>query len=193
MKYIATTLFLFLTWNSFSQKVKVNTIIIESNFDSISMSKLNESSIILEKIINSEEFKTEVLKEKFRIGNNKLSSQEIYDLIITGKDNYKNKPSDYSIDLRVKLFDEYAGSGNFGFTDMNTRITRTHRCYIIENDTKCYTSHLAHEYMHQIGFIDKRNIFLKKTNSVPYKIGRIIDKLIDNKSHCVAIKSTCKN
>lgn len=193
MKNIMTIILLILSLNSFAQNVKINPIIIESNFDSISMLKLNESSKMLEKVINSEEFKNEVLNEKFRIGNHKLSSQDIYDLIMSGKDNYKNKPADYSIDLRVKLFDEYAGSGNFGFTNMNTRVTRTHRCYIQQNDTKCYTSHLAHEYMHQIGFVDKRNLFFKKTNSVPYKIGRIIDKLINNKSHCVAIKSTCKN
>lgn len=186
----------FLVWNLNAQsKVKINPILIEETykFDSISLKKLNNAVGILKVVLNSKEFEDSVLNETFKIGNNNLSSSEIFEIIISGQDNYKNKRKDYSIDLRLSIFDNYAGSNNFGFTNMNTRITRTHRCYIINNETKCYVSHLSHEYMHQIGFYDKRTwLFGKKTESVPYKMGRIIDSIINNDKKCLAKRENYK-
>jgi hypothetical protein len=172
----------------------VNPIKIDDSFDGISDLRLQQAVIELERIFNSEEFAQAVLHENFKVGNYGLSSSQIYDLIVSGVDNYKDKPKDYSIDLRVKIFDEYFGHGNFGVTDMNTRVTRTHRCYILQNDLKCYISHLAHEYMHQIGFLDNRSfqgLRIVKTNSVPYKIGNIVGRLISEPKNCHFVNSTC--
>jgi hypothetical protein len=174
------------------QRVKVTPIFVDDSFDDVSLSKLNEAVILLENAFNSNEFSNRVLNTKFGVGNFRLTSSEILEVIKSGMDNYTGKPKDFSIDLRIKLFDQYFGHGNFGITDMNTRVTRTHRCYILQNDVKCYASHLAHEYLHQIGFYDDRTWFLgTKTKSVPYKIGNIIDDIIGNDSHCIAIDATC--
>jgi hypothetical protein len=190
-KPLLTILILFCSLISFSQ-VRVQAVKVDESFDAESSAILDTSIRELEQVFNSEEFKQMVLNETFDVGNFNLSSEDIYGLIISGKDNYIDKPEDNSIDIRVRIFDKYAGSGNFGFTDMQTRITKTHRCYILKNSQKCYTSHLAHEYMHQIGFYDKRTwLFGKKTSSVPYKIGRIVDELIENDAKCFAKKETC--
>lgn len=190
-KLVLIILALFCSLISFSQ-VRVQEVKVDESFDAESSAILDTSIRELEQVFNSEEFKQMVLNETFDVGNFNLSSEDIYELIISGKDNYIDKPEDNSIDIRVRVFDKYAGSGNFGFTDMKTRITRTHRCYILKNSQKCYTSHLAHEYMHQIGFYDKRTWFFgKKTSSVPYKIGRIVDELIENDAKCFAKKETC--
>jgi hypothetical protein len=190
-KLLLTSLTLFCSLISFSQ-VRVQAVKVDDSFDEESSAILDTSMRELEQVFNSEKFKQMVLNETFDVGNFNLSSEDIYELIISGKDNYIDKPEDNSIDIRVRVFDKYAGSGNFGFTDMKTRITRTHRCYILKNSRKCYTSHLAHEYMHQIGFYDKRTwLFGKKTSSVPYKIGRIVDELIENDAKCFAKKETC--
>jgi hypothetical protein len=192
-KLLLITLIILYSALSYSQ-VEVQAIKIGDSFDPKSSVFLETAIQELKQVFNSEEFKLTVLNESFKVGNYELSSLEIFELILSGKDNYINKPEDNSIDIRVKVFDKYAGSENFGFTDMNTRITRTHRCYIFYNSQKCYTSHLAHEYMHQIGFYDKRTwLFGKKTESVPYKIGRIIDRLIENDAKCSAKKTTCSN
>lgn len=190
-KLILTTLTVFYSTVSLSQ-VRVQTIKVDDSFDTTSSAILDTTIKELEGVFNSKEFKQTVIDETFNVGNYGLSSKDIYELIISGKDNYIDKPKDNSIDIRVRVFDEYAGSGNFGFTNMKTRVTRTHRCYILKNLQKCYTSHLAHEYMHQIGFYDKRTwLFGKKTSSVPYKIGRIVDELIENDAKCFAKKETC--
>src|SRR6478735_6178461 len=120
------------------QRVNVNAIQVDSSFDSASLLKLQEAIKILDNIYNSEAFAQAVLHTDFNVGNFELTNYQILELIRSGADNYKDKPKDYSIDLRVKLFDEYFGHGNFGITDMNTRVTRTHRCYILHNDVKCY-------------------------------------------------------
>lgn len=167
----------------------------DDSFDSLSLKKLNKAVFLLEEAFNSAEFAKRVSETKFKVGAYGLSSAQILELIKSGKDNYINAAGDSSIDLRIKVFNEYAGYGNFGFTDMVTRITRTHRCYIHYNDVKCYASHLAHEYLHQIGFYDKKTFILglgTKTKSVPYKIGGIVDDIIGNTVHCVAQQRTCE-
>lgn len=190
---ILTTLFLIISYLSFAQqRVKVNAIQVDSSFDQVSLSKLNEAVKILDIIFNSEEFARDVSHTEFSVGNFGLENYQILELIKSGADNYIGKPKDYSIDIRVKVFNEYFGHGNFGITDMGTRVTRTHRCYILKNDVKCYISHLAHEYMHEIGFYDNKTWLLgTKTKSVPYKIGNIVDKLIENATPCIAKDETC--
>ncbi|WP_411973681.1 hypothetical protein ACLCDV_10960 [Sphingobacterium sp. Lzh-3] len=174
------------------QTTVVRIIEVDNSFDKESRLKLHAAAKEFEAILNSEAFAREVLHEKFNVGNNGLSSAEIYELIISGINDYKSNSKDYSIDLHLSVFDKYVGSRNFGKTDMNTRITSTHRCFILNNNVKCYTSHLAHEYMHQIGFYDKRKWLVgTKTQSVPYKIGNIINKLTGNLENCSAVKKNC--
>lgn len=165
----------------------------DDSFDATSKRKLDEASIILENVINSNDFAEHVLATNFKVGNFGLSNTSILELIKSGMDSIALKPKDYSIDIRVLLYDDYKGGLEFGRTDMKTHITETHRCFIVNNDVKCYVSHLAHEYLHQIGFYDERTwIFGKKTKSVPYKIGNIVNRIIDNGNICSAKPSTCK-
>lgn len=176
------------------QRVKINPIP-DNSFDSVTKLKLYEAVAILDTVINSEDFANRVLETNFNVGNFGLTNKEILEVIKSGMDNYKDKPKDYSIDLRLKVFDEYFGYGNFGVTNMNTRVTRTHRCFILYNNVKCYVAHLSHEYMHQIGFYDTKSwngVKHTKTNSVPYKIGRIVNNIIKNKEFCSAKNQTCK-
>jgi hypothetical protein len=177
--------------NYAQQPVKVQAIETDNSFDTVSREKLQQAVRILDSIFNSETFAQKVQQTNFRVGNHKLNSAQILELIRSGADNYQNKPKDYSIDIRVAIFDQYYGHGNYGITNMQTRITSTHRCFILHNDLKCYVSHLAHEYMHQIGFTDDRAFPLgTKTNSVPYKIGDIVKDLIGH-SQCIAQDQTC--
>ena len=189
---IVTPLLLLSSLSFGQQRIKVNPIKVDSSFDEASLTKLDEAVKILDSIYNSEPFAQAVLNTDFNVGNFGLTNNQILELIRSGADNYKDKPKDYSIDLRVKVFNEYFGHGNFGITDMATRVTRTHRCYILHNDVKCYVSHLAHEYIHEIGFYDNKTwLFGTKTKSVPYKIGNIVDALIGNRNPCVAKDETC--
>jgi hypothetical protein len=185
-------LFYVTSYACFTQSVKVTPIFIDDSFDSVSLSKLHDATKILQNVFNSEQFRTEMLASDFRVGAYKLKGSDIYEILMTGKNNYNNSPPDGSIDLRLKVFDEYFGFGNFGVTDMDNRVTRTHRCFILHNDLKCYVSHLAHEYMHQIGFYDERTWrFGTKTKSVPYMVGDIVDKLIGNNLLCAAKDMKC--
>ncbi len=173
--------------------VDVVAVKLDDSFDTESSLKLDSSISMLRRVFNSEEFAIDVAHTKFLIANNKKTNAEIYLMIVTGMNNYLNASIDGQVALKVKLFNEFAGSGNFGITDMVTRETRTHRCYVLDNDVKCYASHLAHEYMHQIGFIDKKRFifFGTKTRSVPYIIGNIVDKLLKNNSKCISIDKSC--
>jgi len=191
--YLILSLFFFSTIIvTAQQKVRVNPIVMDDNFDNISLNKLNEAAKILDSVFNSEEFAKQVLATNFKVGNFGLTSADILEVIKSGMDSFANKPKDYSIDIRVTVYDKYKGGDEFGRTNMNTHVTETHRCYILNNDVKCYVSHLAHEYLHEIGFYDERTwVFGKKNKSVPYKIGDIVDTIIKNKKPCYAQHSTC--
>lgn len=174
-------------------QIKINPILVDSSFDSVSNAKLQQAVFIMDSVFNTKSFAQEVLSSTFDVGNEGLSSQDILALLFSGKDHFKDTLYDGCIDLRLKVFDSYYGSLNFGITDMSTHITRTHRCFILQNNVKCYVSHLAHEYMHQIGFYDWHSTWIgPKTQSVPYKIGNIVDKLIGNTGPCLAKKEECK-
>lgn len=191
--YLSFALFFFcINIASAQQKVKINPIIIDNNFDDASLNKLNEAAKILDSVFNSNEFIKQVLATSFKVGNFGLSNGDILEIIKSGMDSLANKPKDYSIDIRVTVYDKYKGGDEFGRTNMNTHVTETHRCYILNNDVRCYASHLAHEYLHQIGFYDEKTwIFGKKNKSVPYKIGDIVDRIIGNTNPCYAQHSTC--
>lgn len=172
--------------------VSVTATQLDNSFDSASQAKLNEAISMLSDIFNSEKFAQKILHAQLRFANRSQSRVDIFTMVVTGMNDI-NSSKDGAVTIKVKLFDEYAGHGNFGITDMETRETRTHRCYVLNNDVKCYASHLAHEYMHQIGFLDKKRfvLFGTKDRSVPYVVGDIVDELLDNKSKCVAIEQTC--
>lgn len=174
------------------QPVRVNAIIVDSSFDAASLAKLQQACALLDSVFNSQGFEDSVKKEKFNRFSKGKSSAEILEIIQSGMDYYEDKPKDYSIDLRVSLYDKYEGGSEYGRTDMNTRVTSTHRCYVLHNDVKCYVSHLVHEYLHQIGFVDSKHLWQKKTGSVPYLIGDIVDKIIRTPGVCPAQKGTCK-
>lgn len=176
-------------------QVRVQPVLVDSSFDAASEVKLHIAVALLDSIYNSEAFAQAVLAETFSVGNYSLSGAAILEIIRSGMDNYKDAEKDYSIDLRVRVYDAYKGGKEYGNTQMNSRITATHRCYILNNDVHCYVSHLAHEYMHEIGFYDVKSwVGLKRTkiNSVPYKVGGIVSRIMNKKYQCAYQTSTCK-
>lgn len=174
--------------------VTVKPHYMDDSFDDASKLKLKEAVQKLEQVFNSEKFAQLVAAEKFKVGHFNMSAADIYDLIKSGKNNYQGSVADSVIDLKLKLYDKFKGGSEFGRTMMSSRITETHRCYVLENSVDCYVVHLAHEYMHQIGFSDIRSLraLFKKTSSVPYKIGDIVRDCLGTTDHCEAKKSTCK-
>jgi hypothetical protein len=173
----------------------VRARVLNDSFDAVSEQRLNNSMQSLQEIFNSDEFKVLVRAADLSVGNRNLTNVQILQLILSGANNYKNAAPDGVIEFPVRVFDKYKGWGNFGTTFMkpsNARITETHRCYILNNSPECYTAHLAHEYMHLIGFTDKRDgWFGPKTNAVPYRIGNIVEELLGGNLGCSAQKTTC--
>ena len=187
---------MFITTGVFAQSpLKVNPIMIDSSFDALSLEKLKMATQMLDSVLNSQAFKDGVTQLDLRIGNLGLTNNEILKLILSGANWYKDSTPDFAMDLHLMVFDKYRGAGNFGVTDMNTHVTATHRCFIWQSDVRCYAAHLAHEYMHEIGFLDEKTgvwPFRRKTSAVPYQIGNLINRLLGNQTPCVAIHSTCK-
>ena len=104
LSIILVSCFLILNSSYGQQSVKVNVVQVDSSFDAASLLKLQEAVKVLDSIYNSEAFAKAVLLTDFNVGNFGLTNYQILELIKLGVDNYKDKPKDFSIDLRVKLF-----------------------------------------------------------------------------------------
>jgi hypothetical protein len=187
-----SALFFFTLSSSHAQRVHINPILVDSSFDAASLQKLQEACALLDSVLNSPAFADTVRKTRFRRFNRGLTSEQILDVILSGMNDYSRAPKDYSIDLRVSIYDRYKGGSEYGNTNMNKpRVTTTHRCYVLNNDVRCYASHLAHEYMHQIGFVDSERLWQKKDGSVPYLINGIVDALLNTPGVCPAQTGVC--
>jgi hypothetical protein len=141
---------------------------------------LEEALLLIEQIINSNEFKKAVSEASYR-DNKNLSGKEILEMILQGTEVHSNE-IDYEMDFILSTYPGQSGD-NVGSTYGGTRI-ETSQSYIRRNGAKYYAAHLIHEYCHTLGFTHiHKTLGLKsrkrrKQNSVPYKVGSIAKKIL---------------
>lgn len=149
------------------------------DYDEEQLKKLEQVKTLLENIINSEEFKNEVLAMKVSEDNNPdhLTNQQIYDIIMKADEvAYPNSPNVIDLNLRMKPIPFYKPfTSVVGYTYPGINYIVTYRGKF--NDCKLYdlASHYAHEWTHKLGFGHED----KKTwdFSVPYLVDDIVEKL----------------
>jgi hypothetical protein len=202
-KLIAISLVLFPYIAATSQINNSNTLSISvSNKDQQGKyTKLvNDAVLILNDIMNSEEFKNRVQNFTFdwvdiaNGGIGKIENDLVYDTLIRKKNNHIMKLKLTKMGLK---YIKFWGSGTIGVTSLYQASTITflkpwinispehYQCTLIT-----YASHLAHEYCHQIGFTDKNYNQASFRNVVPYAIGDIFCDLANDKCKT---KCACKD
>lgn len=145
---------------------------------------------LLEDVLNSTEFKTEVLKAEF-ISTNGLSNQQLYDKIMTAREEDGPGGQDGVVDLRVRTLridsDESewkkpCKKRTIGVDGAGTGITaicpQKLENYAKEGRTEDLAAHYAHEYTHIIGFHHKEK---PKDESFVYQIGDIVERLAEKR------------
>ena len=128
-------------------------------------------------VLSSQEFKDQFLGMKATELNGKMM-EEIYNLILSGKDKY-NEIVDNDIDIMWGLFgNERFASRTIGYTYPNILKVFTNRYYFRQwmkskNGKADLAGHIMHESMHNYGF-DHNRI---KSTSLVYKTGDLISAL----------------
>jgi hypothetical protein len=144
-------------------------------FSGESLKKLNTAFTLLEKVVNSNEFKDRVINFKNRSGlreyasNKGLTNEEIYQIFMEGRETLQpNTPGEmnYYLKLYYNPFSRVIGytSGDTNLININWRFFKNYQ----PSDV---AANLAHEWVHKIGF---DHASAKEHDSAPYAIGYIV-------------------
>lgn len=161
-------------------KIQIHDI---SGFHSRNKKKYLKACQLLERVLNSLEFRNEVfnfvyLKDGMAFNGfyqTQKTRQEIYDDIMSGKDNY-GSIADEDIDIKVKEY--YSPTSTVGYTNSGSLWTYINRKYISKWTPEVVAGNIIHEALHKKGYKhDKKKTPLRQY-TVPYGIGSIIRKLI---------------
>lgn len=141
--------------------------------------KLNESFFIIEKIVNSQEFKEKVISyigedgQRRYTSNNGLSNEEIYEklmqaieLLVPNSEGEMNFDLTYYNRFWSKVI-AYTNPGKNNWININWKFYKN---FEIEN----MASNLVHEWIHLMGFYHDS---ARDHDSVPYAVGYIVEDL----------------
>lgn len=146
-----------------------------TGFSDESLKKINDALIILEKIVNSEEFKERVINfknskgERLFASNKGLSNEQIYQIFMEGKE-ILQPDTEGEMNFYLNLYNSW-WSRVIGYTDGTTNVININWKFFKTNPISDVAANLAHEWTHKIGFDHKS---AKERDSAPYAIGNIV-------------------
>lgn len=150
-----------------------------SNASEAERSIIGEVRGILLQIINSSEFKDQILNHtsqgEERFENNKgMSNLEIYEAFLEGREE-QDGSADGKMDLEIVYY--YSLSSTVGYTYPHTRKIYVNRRFYNYYSACEIAGNLYHEWTHKLGFEHDSKYTKSRDYSVPYATGRIIREL----------------
>lgn len=147
-------------------------------FDSESMQKMEKAFEVLEKVVNSEEFKNRVLnfvndqgKNEFASSNG-LTNEQIYSIFMDGRETLQqNTPGEMNFYLKL-YYKRY--SKVIGWTNASINTININWKFFKKFALSDVAGNLAHEWTHKIGFGHKS---ASEHDSAPYAIGYIVREM----------------
>ena len=155
-----------------------------NNFNAAQMAHLEQSRAVLEKVVNSEEFKQRVIHFTYQgqetyVQNNGLTNLQIYNDIVQAAEQLPTPTAaNNTIDLFVQLYtSSWFGRNVIGYTDPSVP-TIFMNTYFYNSATPAETAgNMMHEWMHKLGFDHDFNATAQRPSSVPYAVGYIAEEL----------------
>lgn len=151
-----------------------------SGFSNDSMVKVDQAFEVLEKVVNTEEFKNRVLNFENTKGENKfasnkdLTNEQIYRIFMDGRENLQpNTPGEMNFYLKLynKRFSRVIGwtNGRINTININWKFFKGF-------EPSDVAGNLAHEWTHKIGF---DHVNAAEHDSAPYAIGYIVREMAE--------------
>jgi hypothetical protein len=147
-------------------------------FEGDSLIKMKKAFEVLEKVVNSVEFKNRVINfknnqnERSFASNNGLSNEQIYEIFMDGRETLQqNTPGEmnFFLSLYHKRFSKVIGwtNGSINTININWKFFKD----FLPNEV---AGNLAHEWTHKIGF---DHMSAAEHDSAPYAIGYIVREM----------------
>lgn len=163
-------------------------VVIQSavNFNSSQAEHLEKSRVVLEKVLNSEEFKQRVLHfayngEETYVQNNGLNNLQIYNKIMSAAEEFPQQTvANNQMDLSVQIYtSSWFNRSVVGYTSPDTA-TIYMNTYFYNYATPAGTAgNMMHEWLHKLGFDHDFNSTARRPSTVPYAIGYIAEDLAE--------------
>lgn len=155
-----------------------------ANFNPEQLKHLEQSRALLEKVVNSEEFKQRVIhftyqgRETF-VQNNGLSNLEIYQKIMAGAEQWPAPtPVNQAMDLFLQLYTSgWSGRNVIGYTNPKTSTIYMNTYFYNEATPAETAANMIHEWLHKVGFDHDYKSTRRRPYSVPYAIGRLAGEI----------------
>jgi len=160
---------------------KLSVDVYMRNFTSSDQDKVNKAIIILEKVMNSNEFKQRVLNFKFKgkkqfHNNNGMTNEEIYNHLMTGAENLM--PESVGVmNFDLSLYrSKNPWSKVKGYTTADSmQIFINKKFFRLSSWTPLdVAGNMAHEWVHKMGFGHDYRDNIDRPSSVPYAIGYML-------------------
>lgn len=147
-------------------------------FDAASLEKMENALELVEKVVNSEEFKNRVINFKNDAGqrafasNNNMTNEQIYATFMAGRETLQqDTPGEMNFFLKLyyKRWSKVIGwtNGDINTININWKFFKNFQISDVAGN-------LAHEWTHKIGFGHKS---AAEHDSAPYAIGYIVREL----------------
>lgn len=147
-------------------------------FQGSSEEKINKAFEVLEKVVNSEEFKSRIINFKNRKGerafasNQNLSNEEIFGKFMSGQETLQPE-TEGEMNFYVSLYNN-SWSKVIGWTNPKINTININWKYFKNFKPNEVAGNLTHEWIHKIGFGHKS---ASEHDSAPYAIGYIVREM----------------
>lgn len=143
--------------------------------------KLHEAAGLMEKVLNSVEFRDAVLGASHRgrpgFADDARSPQEIYAAVRAAHESFEAAP-DGEVDLNLHLKNFSVFHRNVvGYTTAGSDTITTNRRFFSGYAPAEVAGHLAHEWLHKLGFEHDHASTADRPHSVPYALGDLVERL----------------
>lgn len=152
-----------------------------TGYTATEQTKLREATGLMEKVFNSREFRDAVLSSqhdgKPGFADDARSPKEIYEAIRAAKENF-TEAADGEVDLNLSLKSlSWFNRNVVGYTTPSSDTITTNRRFFSNYDSAEVAGHLAHEWLHKLGFEHDHASTADRPHSVPYAVGDLVERL----------------
>ncbi len=143
--------------------------------------KLQDAARVLGEVLNSRQFRDAVLSATFAgrpgFADEARSPQEVYAAVRAAHESFEAAPDgEVDLNLHLKNFSVFHRSV-VGYTTAGSDTITTNRRFFSSYTPAEVAGHLAHEWLHKLGFEHDHAATADRPHSVPYALGELVERL----------------
>lgn len=152
-----------------------------TGYSSTEQVKLRDAADVLGRVLNSREFRDAVLGATYAgrpgFADETRSPQEVYAAIRAAHESYEaSADGEVDLNLHLKSFSWFQRNV-VGYTTPSSDTITSNRRFFSGYSKEEVAGHLAHEWLHKLGFEHDHSSTADRPHSVPYAVGDLVERL----------------